>query len=86
MVYDDWKFIHRFGESPDLLFSLDSDPREWTNLTTSHPEIVEEAESILDTYSQWVKMSRQELGLATDDELDLTPEMLEDLKALGYIQ
>ena len=86
VVFDNWKFIHRFGDSPDLLFDLSADPGEWNTLIGTHDEVATEARKILETYDQWVRLTRQQLGLSGDEELELTPEVLEDLRSLGYIQ
>lgn len=86
VVFDNWKYIYRYDASPDALFSLEEDPREWNTLSSSQPEVVDEAKRIIDAYTQWVQIARQELGLGSGDEMELTPELREDLKALGYIQ
>ncbi len=86
VVFDDWKFIDRNGASPDSLFALGEDPDEWNSLTSARPDKVEEAKRILDAYEQWVQISRQELGLSSGEEMELSPELEEDLRALGYIQ
>jgi arylsulfatase A-like enzyme len=74
-----WKYI----ESPELglveLYDLESDPAELVNLSSERPEIRDSMSRLL---REWV--AGTETRAVAPEEL--TPEKLEALRALGYIQ
>jgi arylsulfatase A-like enzyme len=65
------------------LYDLASDPRERTNLIESHPVTRSFLQRELDAFRQ--RESTQGLSDA-DTELELTPDELDKLRALGYVQ
>lgn len=76
VVMGPWKLIHsRFANNPSLLFNMADDPLERENIIDAHPEVVKNLKKIIDT----VKMRTRE-----NEPLDLTPEEIKVLEALGY--
>jgi arylsulfatase A-like enzyme len=81
LVGDKWKFSYdtRLG---DVLVDLEVDPYEMRNVITEHPEVAEELKDRL--LKMIAEYSASERGL---EVLEVTsPEVLEELRALGYIQ
>ena len=74
---DDWRLIwSAFGET-DELYDVANDPRERRNVARAHPELVRELLEVLDaTPPYWVRPA----------PVDLSPERIEELRALGYIR
>jgi arylsulfatase A-like enzyme len=76
-----WKFAYdtKLGDS---LFDLESDPYETHNAIATHPEVADE---LRDRLLQMIaEYSASERGLEVLEER--APEVLEELRALGYIQ
>jgi arylsulfatase A-like enzyme len=66
------------------LYDLDADPGELTNLAAERPDVVERLSAVLDAWYTGGPRPRVKSG-----ELDLdslTPEELEQLRSLGYVQ
>jgi arylsulfatase len=81
LVGDKWKFSYdtRLG---DVLVDLEADPHEMRNAISEHPDVAEELKDRL--LEMIAKYSSSERGL---EVLEVTsPEVLEELRALGYIQ
>lgn len=74
-----WKLIH--GPDGMALYHLLDDPRETTDVSRQHPDVVARLGAELDAF----RARGFPAGLAqTDVELD--PETLETLRSLGYVQ
>ena len=73
-----WKYIEGEEEGTKELFDLDADPGERNNLYESHREI---AEALSAKIAAWKAAYGRESKLQ-----DLSPEDLERLKALGYVE
>ena len=73
----DWRLIwSAFGETEEL-YNLASDPREHRNIARSQPELVRSMRAVLDvTPPYWARLA----------PVDLSPERIEELRALGSIR
>ena len=86
VVFDDMKYIKNIYSGEIMLFDLKSDPMEKESVAENFPDIVAQAEALIEEYlSSSVKQS-QALGLS-DEVLsgDLSPELAAKLRALGYV-
>jgi arylsulfatase A-like enzyme len=68
-----------------LLYDLRSDPFTLGNVNDLYPELVEKYTKLLEAQWDAHQVLRQLVGGSTAD-VALTPEQLETLRALGYIQ
>lgn len=75
-----WKLIHRPG-GVDALFDLRRDPGERRNLATLHPEMGAELRAEIETW----RAARLRLDPETPRPEQLSPEKIEELRALGYV-
>ena len=86
VVHEGWKLIWNVelhDERPELeLFDHAADPLNLVNLATERPEKVEELKSLIERWR-----SDAEAARITDEGLaeELSPEELEELRALGYV-
>jgi len=76
-----WKFILEKGATKNLLFDLRRDPAEHHNLILQYPEI---AESLQKEIENW-KRELPDLGIDADRPHHISAEVVDDLRALGYI-
>ena len=78
-----WKLISK-ADSPerDALFDLSVDPREGSNLVTSHPEIHSRLRQLLDRAVEDAELDRLPASANVDPDARAT----ETLRALGYAQ
>ena len=76
-----WKLIHREGDPQRTeLYDLREDPGERTNLAAAHPEQVSRFLELLAVFAQ-----RNSPVSATPGQVEISPEELEALRALGYV-
>ena len=73
-----WKVI--FSAQPPELYDLREDPGEQTNLAQTHPERVEEFRAAVAAFEQ-----QNRPVTLTPEQVEITPEELEALRALGYV-
>jgi arylsulfatase A-like enzyme len=80
-----WKLIWPLGSSKDgrlpeapVLFDLETDPKELTDVAALHPDRVDELKTFIDPWIQ------QGLVLQDEEPPHLSKEALERLEALGY--
>jgi arylsulfatase A-like enzyme len=73
-----WKYVEGEDEGSKELFNLESDPGERHNVRDAHPEI---AEALSTRIAAWKTAYGRESALEA-----LSPEDLERLKALGYVE
>ncbi len=73
-----WKVI--FSERPTELYDLREDPGEQTNLAQSQPERVEEFRTVVAAFERQNRPTA-----ATPEQVEITPQELEALRALGYV-
>jgi arylsulfatase A-like enzyme len=76
-----WKLIHRQG-GVDALFDLHRDPGEHHNLVNRHPEL---AAGLRAEIEAW-RAARPRLQQQTPQPAQLSPEKIEELRALGYVE
>lgn len=82
----DWKLIH-LPDGDDLLFHLAEDPFELHDVSGEHPEIAERLRKRALERVELHKRRGALLGTASQTtEEDLDPEILEQLRSLGYVQ
>jgi len=77
------RWLARHGQPSELLFNLEEDPGEQHNLIGHLPDV--ESELRRQARNKLVNLG-QEVELPTPSEENLDPDMLEQLRALGYIQ
>ena len=88
IIVDGWKLIHNVrytGDYPEFeLFEHDEDPLDLENVASEHPDIVERLAAQLEDWHQFVTAAR----LPEDEEAadGMSPQELERLRSLGYIQ
>jgi arylsulfatase A-like enzyme len=76
---------HRPGEIPELLlYDLRDDPFVRHNVNAQYPELVEKYTALL--RKQWEAHQALAGQFEAGGEVELTPEQLETLRALGYVQ
>jgi len=73
-----WKFISK-GERTEL-YDLEQDPGETTNLASADPQRVKKFRAALIAFEQ-----KNSPVTATSEKIEITPEQLEALRALGYV-
>jgi len=77
-----WKLIQRTSNQRVKLYDLHRDPGEQLNLRKRYPEI---AGSLLSELEEWRARCPQ-LDLGSRGEVELSEEMVEELRALGYVE
>jgi arylsulfatase A-like enzyme len=77
-----WKLIQRTSNQRVKLYDLHRDPGEQRNLSTRRPEL---SAALLTELEEW-RIRRPRIDLGSEMEVELTQEMLEELKALGYVE
>ena len=87
MIADGWKLIRNGGrdDRPELeLFDHGSDPLNHDNVADANQDVVERLAGLLE---RWLEDTRSK-RLASDGEATegLSPQELERLRSLGYIQ
>jgi arylsulfatase A-like enzyme len=78
----DHKLIVRGGWGNPTLFDLENDPGERRNVAADHPELAAE---LLAELNEW-REARPRLEDLTSETVELSPEQIEQLEALGYTQ
>ncbi len=82
-----WKLIlnevgSQFFQRPRFeLFDLEADPRESKNVADAHPDVVERLEARI---ARFIADHRR--GAPGSDEVAMDPEVLEQLRKLGYVE
>jgi len=86
VILDGWKLIwnvERRDERPELeLFDHRNDPLNLKDVAEAHPERVAELRSLIESWRE-----DAEAGRVSDEDLEqsLSPEELEELRSLGYV-
>jgi uncharacterized sulfatase len=84
-VYHDSRKLTLVGGDVDALYDLVSDPHEQHNLASQHPLAVGHLRGLIDQFVNEASQQRDALAALAQDAA-LTPQMLEHLRALGYIE
>jgi arylsulfatase A-like enzyme len=84
----DWRLIHNTvipnADRPEYeLFNRRADPLDRQNLAGENPDVVERMKKELDA---WRKSAVEAKLSAEDSTVDMTPQEIERLKGLGYLQ
>ncbi len=88
VTLDGWKLIHHTKLPPAgkefELFEIEKDPLNATDVAAAHPEIVQRLSELIDAWRKETQAAR----LASDEQAnkDISPEDLERLRSLGYVQ
>ena len=77
-----WKFIQRTSNQRLKLFDLQRDPSERRNLAAQHPEL---SAALLAELEDW-RSGCLQLDLGSRQDVELSEKMLEELRALGYVE
>jgi arylsulfatase A-like enzyme len=77
-----WKLIQRTSNQRVKLFDLHRDPGEHRNLSGRRRDL---SAALLAELEDW-RISRPQLDVGSRREVELTEEMIEDLRALGYVE
>ena len=80
---NDWKLIHN-PDRKDLLFRLSEDPFELEDVSAEHSDVTVRLRKILLARIEQHKARRTALGATSEQEVD--PAIVEQLRALGYVQ
>lgn len=84
LIRSDWKLYHEPGGA-ERLFDLRNDPLETTDRAAGHPEIVREMrEELTGRLRRQIARGRELRGDAPEERL-ADPELVEQLRALGYL-
>ena len=88
IVVDGWKLVHNTRRSPGAqeyeLYEARKDPLNLTELAAAHPERVRSLARLLEEWHEKALAARSKAD--EEDTRGLTPEELERLRSLGYIQ
>jgi arylsulfatase A-like enzyme len=88
LILDGWKLIHnskRVGTEPVYeLYDHRKDPLDRVDLAARHPEVVHRLAKLLDGWR--VKAEKQRLKKDSEALSEMSPEQLNRLRSLGYIQ
>lgn len=84
-VYHEASKLTLVGGEIDALYDLTNDPHEVNNLAAEHPSITGALHGMLDNFVTQAAQQRDALAALAEDAA-LTPQMLEHLRALGYIE
>jgi arylsulfatase A-like enzyme len=86
VVFDGKKYIRWLDKEHEELFSLSDDPRETTSIALENRLAVSMARQILAAHEERSSELRRRLEIDPQSEDSLKPEVIEDLRALGYIE
>lgn len=85
--FDNWMAMrHPAGTSSSELYDLENDPRQKINVRAAHPEVMDEALRLIRTHEEHNILLRSLHGLGTGGNAGLSPEDLDALRNLGYLQ
>ena len=77
-----WKLIQRTSNQRVKLFDLHHDPGEKRNLSARRPDL---RAALLSELEEW-RAGRPQLDLGARQDVELTQEVLEELRSLGYVE
>lgn len=77
-----WKLIQRTSNQRVKLYDLHRDPGEQRNLSARYPE---QSAALLAELEEW-RVGRPQLDLGSRRDVELSEEMVEELRVLGYVE
>lgn len=77
-----WKLIQRTSNQRVKLFDLHRDPGEQRNLSARRPDL---SAALLAELEEW-RVGRPQLDLGSRRDVELSEEMVEELRVLGYVE
>ena len=78
--------MHAFRHAPEL-YDLKNDPLEQHDISAERPDDLKEMKALLDSMNAAnADMRKRLLGKTTQSNKPLSPAMIEQMKALGYVQ
>jgi arylsulfatase A-like enzyme len=83
VTWDHWKLIYNRKFDIPMLFNLAEDPGETSAVNEEHPEIFENLKAALNLWSDEIQQKSQGVEVS---QPEFTPEQLEQLRSLGYVQ
>lgn len=88
LVFEGWKLVHHRQPRPGTpeyeLFDHHNDPDDLVDVAGEHPEVVARLAEMLSAWRR--KAVEDRLAVNVEEGSDLSPEELERLRALGYVQ
>jgi arylsulfatase A-like enzyme len=90
---DDWHLIWFTSEKSKVLYSMKTDSRGETDVSANHPDVVADLWSILEDYDEALNTAKKLASSLNEErengearEMPLSPEIAEQLEALGYVE
>ena len=84
ILYDgEYKYMSYEHTRPPELYKMNNDPKEKENLSGKLPEVTS---TMVRKLKSWEETHRPKHTSSTEQKTSLSKEVLEELKALGYIQ
>ncbi len=88
LTLDRWKYfriVHRDGQVTEELYDLEADPFELEDVAREHPDVTRRLAEHFDAELATLAARGRELRGEAADTRDEDPQILEQLKALGYV-
>jgi arylsulfatase len=83
VTWDHWKLIHNRKFDIHMLFDLAEDPGEMSAVNENNPEILDNLKAALNLWSN--ELEQKSRGVKVSQP-EFSPEQLEQLRSLGYVQ
>ncbi len=85
VAFNGFKYVRSTIGREEALFDLERDPSELSSVLSESPDAAERARDLLREHHQRSKELRARIGIREAAEIELDPETLRRLKALGYV-
>lgn len=85
VVFDSAKYIYDPSTGLEQLYDLHLDPQERNSLASRSPDLLNHARSILNSYQVIAKEVRNAMNLPDESDKPLTRDVMDELRALGYV-
>jgi arylsulfatase A-like enzyme len=86
VFFDRLHYIRSYLTGREQLYDLERDPKEQLSLVATAPEALTRARSLLAAASERAKQLRAVYGIQRPEDLQPTKDLLDRLRALGYVQ
>ena len=80
-----WKYIRGEHYPVRELYDVEADPLESVELSRAHPDVVQEADRLLNSHLEQAARLRRLHGLETAEKADFDRQDIENLRSLGYV-